>query len=79
MQYKICSKCKSKLPADAEHFYKDKHAKDGFRPDCKKCCKKQAENRKAEKSAYMKRYRDSHKEELKENHRHWREENRELR
>ena len=77
MQYKICSKCGLKLPADAEHFHRNKQAKDGLRPECKECYKKRSEQNKGRKAAYMKKYYKEHKEELKDYHEHWRDNNRE--
>jgi len=37
MKYKICNKCREKLPVIAEYFHRDKYRKDGFKNTCKIC------------------------------------------
>jgi 5-methylcytosine-specific restriction endonuclease McrA len=37
MESKVCSKCKRELPRNTDYFYKNTHAKDGYRPTCKQC------------------------------------------
>jgi hypothetical protein len=64
---KKCSKCPAEYPATAEYFYRNKRTKDGFRPDCKKCCNKvvkkyaQTEKGKAVHRLALKKYRQSRK------------------
>nr|DAP16135.1 MAG TPA: restriction endonuclease [Bacteriophage sp.] len=55
---KICSKCRKELPLDS--FYKNKKTFDGYEYQCKDC--KPLYNSKEA----SKRYRESHKEEIKE-------------
>ena len=38
---KTCSKCKKESPATAEFFNRQAGCKDGLRPDCKKCKRKE--------------------------------------
>lgn len=54
---KICSKCRKELPLDS--FYKNKKTFDGYEYQCKDC--KPPYSKKASK-----KYRESHKEEIKE-------------
>lgn len=35
---KPCSKCKVVMPADLDHFYAARDAKDNLRSQCKRCC-----------------------------------------
>ena len=37
MDTKTCTKCFIEKPANAEFFYRAKHTKDGWRPECKDC------------------------------------------
>jgi len=39
MLIKICTKCKSELPATVEYFHKNRNGKFGLRGVCKKCYK----------------------------------------
>ena len=41
---KACSKCKKVLPANNQHFGKDKYSYDNFTHACKKCRAKQYQN-----------------------------------
>src|SRR5690625_2237536 len=36
-EMKVCSKCKRRLPSDAEHFVRDKNRRDGLYPSCREC------------------------------------------
>lgn len=40
MKSKTCTKCGDEHPPTTEYFYSDKWAKDGLRPECKKCFKR---------------------------------------
>lgn len=46
---KKCSICGKELPLDAEHFYKNKGSKDGFRRECVTCFKEYRKNQSAKK------------------------------
>lgn len=59
---KQCSKCKIWLPATAEYFYRHRRKPDGLEPSCKTC--------RAE-------YQRNNKERVYENHRRWRDRDRE--
>lgn len=41
-EYKTCSKCLQKYPANSEFFTKNTRSPDGLRPDCKLCSQKRA-------------------------------------
>lgn len=53
---KRCSKCGNIFPATPEFFQRDKHTKDGLRPDCKPCRVKWNAERHEEKRAYNQAY-----------------------
>ncbi len=38
MKTKICTECKTELPATGEYFHADKYLKSGLRSRCKECC-----------------------------------------
>jgi len=70
---KLCSKCKEEKPLTKDYFYKRSISSDGFRSECKLCCKK---NRKKE---WDKKYRDNNKEIVKKSKENWLENNSEKR
>lgn len=55
---RVCNRCGRELPANTEHFCRDRHRKDGLRTICRDCYKvinarsyaKQYAKRKAEKT-----------------------------
>lgn len=44
MNYKICTRCKSELPATAEFFYRNKKGKFGLHSWCKECLREHNKN-----------------------------------
>ena len=33
-----CAGCGRRLPANTEHFHRDKHEPDGLKRECRRCC-----------------------------------------
>lgn len=72
---KSCTKCKVEYPITSEYWQRNKKNKDGFRPDCKKCCSKRKKQyyqknkeRIKEKSCV---YRNENKDYYKEYQKQW--------
>lgn len=61
MEFKVCSRCKKELPADVDHFYRNKRSKDGIDSWCKGCVNaayaKWYKNNKEKKAEYDRWYR----------------------
>ena len=78
---KICSRCKTELPATNEYFHKNKDGKNGLHSICNNCNKeynKQYDQKNALKILQRKKvYRQNKKEYLKQWHKKYREKNRE--
>ena len=56
LKTQVCSKCGKSLPLTAEYYYRDKHRRVGFRPDCKDCSKKRWHENKDRYNAKAKEY-----------------------
>jgi hypothetical protein len=53
---KRCTKCGDVFPTTPEFFQRDKHTRDGLRPDCKRCRTQWNAERREEKHAYNQAY-----------------------
>lgn len=62
--FKVCSRCKMKLPATNKFFCRSKIIRDGLNYQCKECQKKSREKHKGEKNEWSRNYYQNNKEKL---------------
>jgi len=70
---KICNRCKIRKPYD--EFYEDKKGSDGYRFECKCCCKQYEKNNAEKIKIRRKKYRQKNREKLLQQTREWKKDN----